>query len=127
MREHTFPRGLSVRETASIFQAEFERLYDTMSIGRAKVISQTEVLRASNKGSHMCAQSAGETKKVWLTSGIILPDSEPRHVGYPGLHMQERSLDEVYDVRGHQAMYPCDPGLPASESINCHCAEVYKR
>ncbi len=127
MREYTFPEGAGIFDTAKLFQKEFNRLYGEMSIGRAKVISQTEVLRASNKGSHMGAQSAGATRKVWLTSGIILPDSEPRHVGYPGLHMQERALDEAYDVRGYQAMYPCDPGLPAGESINCHCAEVYRR
>jgi len=130
MQDEVIPEGLSIFETQNIIRQRFIDEYIGVKkpytiTGRARVIAQTEVLTASEYGSRMGANDAGATHKQWLTSGIILPGQEPRHVGYPGLNKQKRAMDDMFDVRGYPGMYPGDPALPAGESVNCHCAVIY--
>jgi len=120
------PEGLGIEETSRLFQREFKKAYLKTSLARSRVIAQTEVLTASNKGSHTGALEAGASLKIWQTSGITSPSGTDRHVSYPGLHGQERGINEKYDVGGYPADYPGDPQLPASEVVNCKCAEIYK-
>jgi len=120
------PEGLSIEETSRLFQREFKSAYVKTTLARARVIAQTEVLTASNKGSHVGALEAGASVKIWQTSGITSPGGHDRHVAYPGLHDQQRAIGEKYDVGGYPADYPGDPSLPAGEVVNCKCAEIYK-
>jgi len=120
------PEGLSIEEATRLLQSEFKKRYIETTIARARVIAQTEILTASNKGSSMGALEAGATIKEWQTSGIASPDGKDRHIAYPGLHGQVRAINEKYDVGGYPADYPGDPTLPAGEVVNCKCAEIYK-
>ncbi len=131
LTEQTFPEGLSVFQTRKLIQKEFTEQYIGVEkpftiTGRARTIAQTEVLTASNKGSIIGAESAGATKKVWLTSLIPDPEGNSRHVGWPGLHGQKRKIKEDHDVRGSPAMFPGDPTLPPEESVNCKCAQIFE-
>lgn len=119
------PQGIGIEEASRIFQREFKSKYLQTTLARARVIAQTEIMTASNKGSQMGAEGAGAKKKIWQTSGISAPDGNDRHVAYPGLHGQTRNMGEAYDVGGYAGQYPGDPSLPAGEVVNCHCAEVY--
>jgi len=123
---YVIPEGLGIEETSRLFQRKFRESYLKTTLARARVIAQTEVLTASNKGSHVGALEAGASVKIWQTSGITSPDGKERHVAYPGLHGQERAMDEKFDVGGYPADWPGDPTLPAGEVVNCKCAEVYK-
>lgn len=120
------PEGLSIEESSRLLQREFKKNYIKTTLARSRVIAKTEVLTASNKGSHVGALDAGAQIKVWQTSGRTSPDGHDRHVAYPGLHGQEREMNEDYDVGGNPASYPGDPKLPAGEVVNCECREVYK-
>jgi len=120
------PEGLSIEQSSKLLQKAFRESYIKTTMARARVITQTEVLTASNKGSHTGAKEAGATQKIWQTSGIASPDGNNRHVSYPGLHGQVRAIDEQYDVGGYPADYPGDPTLPAGEVVYCKCAEIYK-
>jgi len=120
------PEGLSIEQSARLLQKAFKDSYLKTTLARSRVIAQTEVLTASNKGSHTGALEAGATTKIWQTSGIASPDGKDRHIAYPGLHGQVRAIGEKYDVGGYPADYPGDPTLPASEVVNCKCAEIYK-
>lgn len=118
------PEGLGIEETSRLFQRKFREAYLETTLARARVIAQTEVMTASNYGSQMGARNAGAKKKKWLTSGIADPDGKERHVGVMESH-PAIGLNELYDVRGFRGRYPGDPQLPASEVVNCKCAEIY--
>ena len=120
------PEGLGIEETSRLLQRSFKRNYVQTTLARARVIAQTEVLTASNKGSHVGAEEAGAKVKIWQTSGIADPDGKDRHVGYVGLHGQERAMLDKYDVGGYLADFPGDPNLPAGEVVNCKCVETYR-
>jgi len=127
LESQTIPDGLGVEQTARLFKKEFEKYYMDITIGRSRVIAQTEVLSASNKGSFEGAKAMDAKHKVWLTSGNPAPKGqENRHIGYPGLHGQKRGIDEMFDVRGFELMFPGDPQGEPSEVINCHCGLVYE-
>lgn len=120
------PEGLSIEQTTRLLQKKFHEAYIKTTLARARVIAQTEVLTASNKGSHEGAIFAGATEKIWQTSGIASPDGKDRHIAYPGLHGQVRAINDKYDVGGYPASYPGDPTLPVGEIVNCKCAEIYR-
>jgi hypothetical protein len=124
MMTETIEQGMGVEQIARMFQRRFIEEFGKYDLWQARRIAQTEVLTASNFGSHIGANEAGAQVKVWLTSGIVNKDI--RHVGYPGLHNQERRMDEYYNVGGYRAMYPGDTILPPEEVINCKCIEYYK-
>ena len=125
MQESTIPQGWGVEQTARFFQKEFTQMYGSFDLWRARRIAQTEILTASNKASQVGAIGAGANIKIWQCQPGR-PKNE-RHTTYPGLHEQRRDMNQPYDVGGFPAMYPGDPWLPASECINCKCAEVYER
>lgn len=124
MLTETIEQGMGIEQIARMFQRRFAEEFGKYDLWQARRIAQTEVLTASNYGSHLGAAEAGAQVKVWLTSGIVNKDI--RHVAYPGLHNQQRAMNEFYDVGGYKAMYPGDTILPASEVINCKCIEYYK-
>jgi|GEM_PF-5090514 len=126
VEELVIPEGLGIEEASRIFQREFRQSFVETTLARARVIAQTEILTASNKGSLMGAIDAGGKTKVWLTSMISAPDGNDRHVGYPGLHEQRRGINELFNVRGFPGEFPGAPGLPASEVVNCHCDMYYE-
>lgn len=89
---------------------------------RARRISRTEIISASNEGSTIGARATSlNLKKEWLAT----MDSRVRatHAEADG---QERGMDESFRVGGYEADYPGDPSLPADESINCRCTVIHR-
>lgn len=88
---------------------------------RARRISRTEVIRASNFGSIEGARATGlDMRKEWIAT----PDTRtrPSHAAADG---QQVGLDAAFTVGGHEAQYPGDPALPAEESVSCRCTVAF--
>jgi hypothetical protein len=120
------PQGIGIEEANRIIQREFKDNFVKTTLARSRVIAQTEILTASNKGSHLGAQGAGAKYKIWQTSGIPDPEGKERHVAYPGLHGQKRNMGDAYSVGGSHAQFPGDSSLPVGDVVNCKCAEIYE-
>jgi hypothetical protein len=101
---------------------------------RAEMIARTEVSRVRNmayaaQGQEL-AQRYPQMKKRWVHS-IGSPGfskhqrshSRPNHVALSDITADEPiAMDAAFDLgNGITAMYPHDPALPASETVNCRC------
>ena len=103
-----------------------EGLYLTSIIPyRSEVIARTEIVRASNYGSHMGAKKTGlKLNKEWIaTPGAR---TRPAHAAANG---QTVGIDDPFIVDGDKLMYPGDTslGAKASNVIQCRCASGYVR
>lgn len=92
---------------------------------KSRVVAQTEVLRVESY-SHLEAmrQDPSATQKEWIHTGRHKNQPRENHVAISG---QTVGIDEPFDLSGYSPMCPRDTGLPASESINCHCIMRTKR
>lgn len=91
---------------------------------RARRAAVTEVLRAHNVSKQEAAmQNPAVTQKMWRHTGAHKNMPRENHVAMDG---QTVDKDKPFMLTGadgsvHYPMYPVDPSLPASESVNCHC------
>lgn len=91
---------------------------------QAKRVAVTEVLRAHSVArEEAIQQSPSIDRKEWRHTGAHKNKPRPNHVDMDG---QIVPKDEPFVLRGRDGvtyypMYPRDPILPASESVNCHC------
>ena len=92
-------------------------------LNRCRTIARTEGARVQNQGRYLAGEQAKseygiQTVKVWKHIPVA---DVPRdnHIALSGTQANEEGF---FDVGGHPALYPLDPNLPASESINCHCS-----
>lgn len=99
----------------------------SFSEGRAERIARTEVIGASNAGTHFgVQQKLGDLElvKEWLATA----DGRTRddHVKANG---QKQSMDDPFTVGGYKLMFPGDPSLGAGpeELVNCRCTTLYHR
>jgi len=93
-----------------------------MSMTRARRVSRTEIVSASNEGSMIGARATSlNLKKIWLAT----MDARVRATHFQA-DGQQRGMEEDFRVGGYEADYPGDPSLPAGESINCRCTVVHK-
>jgi hypothetical protein len=87
---------------------------------RARTTAITEILTASSRSQwESYSQSPAVTKKKWKHSGGKKNNPRKEHEDLDGT---EINVDDPFEVNGHEADYPRDPSLPASERVNCHCA-----
>ncbi|MFD0825843.1 phage minor head protein [Neobacillus sp. M.A.Huq-85] len=87
---------------------------------RARTTALTEILTASSRSQwEAYKQSPAVTKKMWKHSGGR--KIKPRKA-HQDMDRSEVGVDDKFDVNGHEADFPRDPSLPASERVNCHCA-----
>lgn len=94
-----------------------------MNQWRALRIARTEIVSASNQGSHLGAQSLDmPMNKYWIS----VKDSRTRdtHIGMEA--QNPKDMEEPFDVGGNPGQYPGDPELPAEEVINCRCTVGYE-
>lgn len=116
-----FEEGDSTVEIAERLQ----RQYRDFSDRRAMTIARTEVVAASNAGSHFAAEQTGlEYQRVWLSSR----DERVRddHADMDG---QRRGKNEPFEAPdGSLLMFPGDTslGAAASQTIQCRCTEIYE-
>jgi hypothetical protein len=86
---------------------------------RARRTAITEVLTASSVAQDEAyLQSPAVTGKTWLHSGPRGINPRDAHVALNGTTID---VNERFNVNGHDASYPRDTNLPASERVNCHC------
>ena len=87
---------------------------------RARVIAQTEMIKASNQAADYAVRSTGfEYRKFWSTSHLegVRPshsDAEQESITRGGLRPDETFANGL--------LYPGDPNGSASELINCMCS-----
>lgn len=106
--------------------AEYEARVDSV----ASRMARTTAIAAFNAGDQAGFAAIAEHDKVpmatkrWLSShdARVRPthaeaDADPANQQVPG--------DGNFTVGGFQALYPGDPNLPASESVNCRCTALY--
>lgn len=123
--QDAFEEGAGIEEMAERVEREMAEI----NRRRARVIARTEVATASNKGArHGAKESIIETEKEWLDSndprvrdGHLIVDGQTQAMDDPYVWTSPNAGQRV------QAMYPCDPSLPAASRIQCRCVELYHR
>ncbi len=91
---------------------------------QARRVAVTEVLRSHSVAREEAIQQSPSTdRKEWRHTGTHKNQPRPNHVAMDG---QIVPKDEPFELHGRDGgmyypMYPRDPVLPASESVNCHC------
>ncbi len=110
-------QGLSIENTANLLVSEARGINKT----RAKLISRTEIISASNSGSLIGAQSTGlKMNKVWLAT-----PNERTRATHRAADGQAVALDGKFTVGSSKMEYPGDSTAPAEEVIACRCTIVY--
>lgn len=91
---------------------------------QARRVAVTEVLRAHSVAREEAIQQSPSTdRKEWRHTGAHKNKPRPNHVDMDG---QIVLKDKPFELQGrdgvvYHPMYPRDPILPASETVNCHC------
>lgn len=118
--------GTRLGESVQKLSKRIDDLYLAQIIpNRSQVIAATEVVAASNWGSHEAAKASGLVlNKVWLATEDS--HTRPDHAAADG---QEVGLDEPFTVGDDQLMYPGDSslGAGADELVYCRCTQYFKR
>jgi len=97
---------------------ELRKKWDDLAKFRAERIARTEMLGAGSFGTRQGALATGLTlEKVWIS--FIDTETRDSHVDMDG---EQVPLDSTFS---NGLMYPGDPSGPASEIVNCRCAEGY--
>lgn len=91
-------------------------------ITRARVISRSEIIRASNLGSLQGAKSSNlNLRKVWLATR----DSRTR-IDHAEADGQKVGMDDFFIVGGEELQYPADYRGSASNVIQCRCTQFFE-
>lgn len=111
----------------------------TLEIGRSairspgaksRVVAQTEVLRVESYSQlEAMRQDPAVVEKEWFHTGSHKNKPRENHVAISG---QTVPVDQPFSLTGrdggsYSPMVPRDTGLPAGESINCHCIMKQKK
>ncbi len=111
--------NMSIADITEKIILEVGDLFDTMSIGRAKNIAQTEITGALNYGALESYKEAGIEYKEWLDVG-----DEKTRDGHETSAVEIVKVDEPFIVNGEELMYPGDPNGDPSNICNCRCTHV---
>jgi hypothetical protein len=90
---------------------------------RGEAILRTEYGRIAQTANYSTlselARDQVGLRKEW--SAVIDARTRPTHAAADG---ELRDVDEMFDVGGSPGLFPHDPRLPASETVNCRCVSV---
>src|SRR5258708_1780365 len=116
-------KGVEEGESIPNLAKRIDDLYLQQIIpNRSTVISRTEVIGASNYGSHEAAKQSGlDLTKSWLATEDVR--TRPTHSLADG---QEVEMDAKFSVGGADLDFPGDPAGPPEEIIQCRCTQTYK-
>jgi len=117
--------GVQAGESIAQLSKRVDDLYAFQTEERIQKIVATEVVAASNYGSHEAAKASDlSLNKVWLATND--GHTRPDHREADG---QTVGMDEPFDVGGEQLMFPGDTSLGASakEIIFCRCTQYYEQ
>ena len=115
-------KGFEDNLTLYEIRDEIEKLYLEQIIpNRSMTIARTEVIGASNAGSHMAAKQTGLIlEKEWVAT----EDDRTRH-SHRVADGQRKDIDEPFEVGNSSLKFPGDPHGKPEEVINCRCTQVY--
>lgn len=91
---------------------------------QARRVALTEVLRAHSVAHEEAIQQSPATdRKEWVHTGTHKNEPRPNHQDMSGQIVPKEQPFTLVGRNGitYYPMYPIDPILPASESVNCHC------
>jgi len=109
--------GLEAGESVDNLAERVRQIFDNATTNRAYAIARTEVIGATNAGTHMTFEESGVVeKKSWLSSRDS--NVRPSHQAADG---QVVGLNEPFNVGGYALMFPGDPNAPPEERIQCRC------
>ncbi len=122
---NTLAQGLEQGELIDDLTKRVNKVFDTATSNRSKMIARTETVRAANFGSQEGMIQAGVENKEWLSSrdGNVRDAHQPS-VGLDGMVVPVRANFKS-PVTGAQGPHPGELGL-AEEDINCRCTTVPK-
>jgi hypothetical protein len=113
--DNSLLEGLGTDEAAR----ELRKQWKVISLNRAKVISRTEILSASNAGGFIGAQSTGlDLMKVWLSTRDGRTRDAHLHVDGEAALMEETFSNGL--------RYPGDPRGSAAQTVQCRCTQTFK-
>lgn len=114
-----FNEGLGIEATKDLILNVIRQDYKEFTPWRARLISQTEMITASNQAAFEGTRSTGfEFKKYWSTSGLAnVRDShrlaEQDSIDHGGYFENEKFSNGL--------LFPGDPVGSADEVCQCHC------
>ncbi len=124
-------QGLGADETANLIRESVKDTWSTMAQYRALRIARTELLTASNAGSHYAMESLGYgATKEWSsfkdqrTRGMH-PKDKHDHVNMNGQKVDLKGFF-IEPLTGEKLMFPGDTIASAGNVVNCRCAVKYK-
>lgn len=107
--------GVAAGENTDQLVRRIRRVVLDAGRARARVISRTEITRASNYGTDEALKEAGVQRRQWLAT--FDGNVRDRHAALDG---QVRDIGDPFEIDGMRAMYPGDFGVAAMD-INCRC------
>lgn len=121
--EQTLDEGLGADATARAIRKNLVKQGIEMNQWRALRIARTEVMSASNIGTHAAAQATNlPMDKYWIATY----DNRTRDTHRVMEEQNPRPMEEPFLVGGvWPAETPHDPDLPPEEVINCRCTIAY--
>lgn len=121
--EQTLDEGLGADATARAIRKNLVKQGVEMNQWRALRIARTEVMSASNIGTHAAAQATNlPMDKYWIATY----DNRTRDTHRVMEEQNPRPMEEPFLVGGvWPAECPHDPDLPPEEVINCRCTIAY--
>lgn len=115
--------GLANGETIDELTKRVNKLFDTSTSNRSKVIARTETVRAANFGSQEGMAQSGIENKEWLSSrDTVVRESHTIGVGLDGTIIPIRANFKS-PVTGAEGPHPGELGL-AEDDVNCRCTIV---
>lgn len=122
--QNTIEKGESIEKlTRKIMDGGWRNEYY-----QARRVAVTEVLRAHSVAREEAIQQSPSTdRKEWRHTGAHKNKPRPNHVDMDGQTVLKNQPFELkVKLKGggeeiYYPMYPKDPILPASETVNCHC------
>lgn len=115
--------GVAAGESIDDLSARVQRVFQIANDARAERIARTEVISAYN-GAAVRSVEVLPRDVVFAQEWIATRDGRTRdsHASADG---QVALVGQPFTVAGRAASYPGDPGLPASETVNCRCTVAF--
>lgn len=116
-------KGLENGETTDEIAKRVNRVFDTATSNRSKVIARTETVRAANFGSLEAMAQSGVENKEWLSSrDNVVRDSHKPGIGLDGTVIPIKSNFKS-PITGAEGPHPGELGL-AEDDIQCRCTTI---
>lgn len=126
--ESALNEGVAAGEAKPQLAARITNQYQRWSRVRSRTIAQTEVVAASNLGTHEAARTTVATLNLTLSKVWVAVQDNRTRPWHRAADGQKRGLDEYFLVEGEELQYPGDwaHGASPDNLINCRCTVGYQ-